>query len=64
MIKATINPTGLLTDGFVGYLGAYSISGLGLNTFGFIWGVNDIWTPFCECVEAVWVECACNSACD
>lgn len=62
--KVKINPVGLLTFGFVGLDGAYSISGYGLGTFGFVWGVADIWVPTDECAEVTWVACACAEACN
>lgn len=64
-IKAEINALGQLTYGFVAFKNNYYTSGLGLDTFGFVWGVGDIWVP-CdnETVEAVWSPCDCNSECD
>jgi hypothetical protein len=61
-INATYDPTALETFGFVGDLGAFAIGGLGLVTFGFIWGVADIWTPNNNPVNVTWqpVPCATN----
>jgi len=63
-INATIDGAGQETYGLTwGPLTGYSISGLGLVTYGFLWLKNDIWVDCCEVYEAVWVECECNTAC-
>lgn len=33
-----------------------TISGLGLNTFGFLWGCNEIWAPADAPVSTTWVN--------
>lgn len=41
--------------GFVGY--NFNISGLGLNTFGFLYPCADIWTPADETATTTWTAC-------
>lgn len=62
--RVTINPLGQLTFGFVGWDGDYALSGYGLDTFGFIWGIADIWHPAEECQAVVWTDCPCSPDCD
>jgi len=60
-LDVEIDGLALLTYGFVGEDEA-ALEGLGLNTFGFLWPVNGIWTS-CICVdesvETTWTECDC-----
>lgn len=44
----------LNSDGFQGPAGA--ISGLGLNTFGFLWPCSDIWTNSENSITTVWTN--------
>lgn len=62
--KVKINPLALNDFGFVGLDGAYALSGYGLTTFGFIWGVNDIWVDADDCQDVTWDDCACAEDCD
>lgn len=39
-----------------GLTGENTIAGLGLNTFGFLWPIDGIWTPDCQDITTVWVE--------
>jgi hypothetical protein len=34
-----------------------SVSGVGLNTFGFLWASEDIWTPTVGTITTTWVRC-------
>lgn len=34
-----------------------TISGLGLNTFGFLWGCQEIWSPADEPTSTTWTDC-------
>ena len=54
-----------LTYGLVGNEagGAMSISGYGLVTFGFLWGVADIWTDVGDCQVVTWDDCPCTVDC-
>ena len=52
----------LNTQGFEAF---NTIDGLGLNTFGFLWSIDGIWTVCTECaiepVATSWVDCTeCN----
>jgi hypothetical protein len=38
-----------------------TISGVGLNTFGFLWPCADIWYPADENVTTTWSECTLDS---
>lgn len=49
-----INPLGQQTFGLVGWRGTYALSGYGLATFGFVWGIADIWIPIDNCEAVVW----------
>lgn len=62
--KVTVNGPAALTGGFVGNITSWTIGGYGLVTFGFLWGLNDIWTPCCEAQEVTWEACDCNASCD
>jgi hypothetical protein len=52
-----VRVVGLALDdqGFTAY---NTISGLGLNTFGFLWGCNEIWAPTEEAIVTTWSACA------
>ena len=64
-INATINGPGQLTYGLTWNPDTgYSVSGLGLVTFGFLWICNDIWSDADPCVEAVWTETDCGVCAD
>lgn len=42
-----------------------SISGVGLNTFGFLWDSSSIWTDVLTGATTAWVACAnVNESCD
>lgn len=41
-----------------GFTGENTIAGLGLNTFGFLWPSDAIWTSTCSGAVTVWVESA------
>jgi hypothetical protein len=34
-----------------------TISGVGLNTFGFLWPCADLWTNYYENVSTTWTSC-------
>lgn len=40
-----------------GFTAEDSISGLGLNTFGFLWDASSIWTEVLVGVTTAWVAC-------
>lgn len=40
----------------LGFTGENTIAGLGLNTFGFLWPIDAIWTANCPNITTVWVE--------
>ena len=40
-----------------GLTGKNTISGLGLNTFGFLWDCADIWGPAYDTVVTTWTNC-------
>lgn len=52
----------LVSDGFVGgHVAAQS--GIGLNTFGFIWGGADIYEECAACADDIttsWGDCDCD----
>jgi len=64
-VKAKLNGHGQISYGFVDENAA--LSGLGLNTFGFLWGCPDIWAP-CDDPDRVttWTDCTniTESTCD
>lgn len=62
--RVKINPTAVEDFGLAGYDGAFAISGYGINTFGFIWGIADIWRVIDDCQSVVWEDCACAEDCD
>lgn len=41
-----------------GFTAFDTISGIGLNTFGLLWGCNDIWASAEPAVTTVWADCA------
>lgn len=41
----------------LGFSGEQTISGVGLNTMGFLWAIQDIWTPADPVVSTTWSEC-------
>jgi len=45
----------LMSFGFEG--GPNTISGLGLNTFGFLWPCADIWSPVIGVTLTTWTAC-------
>ena len=55
--NVTINPFGQQNFGFVGLTSLFVVSGYGLNTFGFIWAVNDIWVNCDTCSDVTWTDC-------
>ena len=42
----------------LGFTGEGTISGVGLNTFGMLWAIQDIWTPSDPVVTTTWTDCA------
>ena len=46
----------LNTQGFTAF---NTVEGLGLNTFGFLWPVEGIYSPCCTAETLTWVECDC-----
>jgi hypothetical protein len=49
----------LNSQGFVAF---NTIEGLGLNTFGFLWPIEGIWTVCSDCdvTSTTWTECPCD----
>ncbi len=48
-----------------GFTGEETISGLGLITFGFLWPIQDIWTPTESAITTTWVDCDnCTGGCE
>lgn len=68
MVRATYNGSELMTDGLVGSMSPnyFFFSPLGIVTYGFIYGVADIWFNVDPSIiyPAVWVPCDCSPACD
>lgn len=62
--RVTTNALGQSTYGFVGNDGITTISGWSLNTFGFLWGIADIWVVVENCEDTVWTDCPCSPDCD
>lgn len=52
-IDATINGRGLLDYGLYGY----SIDGLGINTYGFVFLCSNIWDNADEIISTSWTPC-------
>lgn len=52
-IDATISGIALETEGFIGL--QFAIAGLGLNTFGFLWPCDAIWTTSDLPITTTWV---------
>ena len=54
-MSAPVDPViaGEALDDF-GFTAYNTISGLGLNTFGFLWGCGEIWAPAFPPVTTVW----------
>lgn len=47
-----------------GLTGEDTISGVGLNTFGFLWPKADIWTTCEDVITTTWTECTnCTEGC-
>lgn len=55
-VDARLDGQALMSFGFVG--GPDAISGVGLNTFGFLWPCADIWTPISEASSTTWTDCS------
>lgn len=51
-VDVVVIGTALNTHGFIGN---NTISGLGLNTFGFLWPCTGIWTPSDGAITTTWV---------
>lgn len=50
IIKGTaLNTQGFTADG--------AIAGLGLNTFGFLWPCDGIWSPAEDEMNTAWIDC-------
>ncbi len=41
-----------------GFTAEQTVSGVGLNTFGFLWPTSDIWTPADPAVTTAWADCS------
>lgn len=50
----TIVGTALESQGFVAN---NTIAGIGLNTFGFLWPCDGIWSPGQDTVSTTWISC-------
>lgn len=59
MAASPVGPVKLVGNALnsFGFTGENTISGLGLNTFGFLWPSADIWTPCCVAVQTSWTVC-------
>lgn len=44
-----------------GFIAEGAISGVGLNTFGFLWPCNEIWAPCDAPITTTWVSCGADS---
>lgn len=62
--RVTTNALGQSTYGFVGEDGIETISAFAISTFGFLWGIADIWVLVDTCEATVWTDCACSPDCD
>lgn len=58
VFRVQIVGTALNSQGFTAH---DAISGVGLNTFGFLWDAGDIWTDCCVTVTTVWTP---SEVCD
>lgn len=58
-LDVTVTGMNLNSFGLVSNFGA--ISGVGLNTFGFLVPCDAIWTPACPSITTTWVSCGANS---
>lgn len=48
-----------------GFTANQTISGVGLNTFGFLWAAEDIWTDCDGSITTTWTDCTdCTGGCD
>jgi hypothetical protein len=63
-INAVTNGPGQLTEGLTWNPDTgWSVSGLGLVTFGFLWLRNDIWVDCAPCEDVTWTDCDCCENC-
>lgn len=44
-----------------GFVAEGAIAGVGLNTFGYVWPCDAIWTPADASITTAWVSCGSNS---
>ncbi len=54
-----VDPLAVITVGFVGTYNA-ALSGVGLNTFGFLWPENAVYIDCADCAtvdDTVWQDC-------
>ncbi len=58
MFDVIVVGTALETNGLSG---KNTISGLGLVTYGFIWGCSEIWSPADESITTTWEVCNSSS---
>lgn len=62
--RVEINPAGQCAYGNFGYKNVWTVSGIALVTFGFLWGTPDQWVPTGECIDPGWEPCDCSTECD
>lgn len=57
-----IDPLALCVAGFCGNFPTPTLSGYGLDTFGFIWGASAIWVNTDNITQVTWTPdvCDCN----
>ncbi len=60
-IDAVVSGVALETEGFVGI--QFAVAGLGLNTFGFLWPCDGIWTTSDLPITTTWT-CGISSPSD
>lgn len=53
-VDAVISGVALETEGFVGL--QFAVSGLGLNTLGFLWPCDGIWTTSEATITTAWAS--------
>lgn len=63
-VNAVTNGPGQLTNGLTWNPDTgWSISGIGLVSFGFLWLINDIWFDCDPAVQVTWEDCGCGETC-
>lgn len=65
--NVTSNGPGILLEGLAwnpySVPGGYNTDGLGILTFGFVWGIASIWAQCSAGVTTEWEDCACTPTC-